>query len=37
MRTIQLVENGSTAGPRWEWQIWDGPYQVKVIPFKEEK
>lgn len=37
VRTIRLVENESTAGPRYEWQIWDGPHQVRVIPLEDER
>ena len=30
MRTIEIIDNPSTGGPRWIYRIMDGPYEVTL-------
>ena len=32
MKTVKLVENDSTSGDRFVWEVWDGSYQVATYP-----
>jgi hypothetical protein len=30
MKTIELIENDRTAGPRFRWRMMNGPYEIPL-------